>query len=146
MKYFIASSIVFARAPIKWKDKTERRWIIRFVCFRFAIVACDGLWKSFSNLEAVTFAAEQLEAVKKVTLELWGNVAHWNSFRDVENASNEVRINSLSFELSVERESSNWKLVENPWKQVVEICTHPLIWLFRNIITSSEIECKRCLW
>lgn len=35
----------------------------------FAIIACDGLWKSFSNLEAVSFAVEQLEAAKKTDIE-----------------------------------------------------------------------------
>ncbi|KAF1765470.1 hypothetical protein GCK72_005422 [Caenorhabditis remanei] len=35
----------------------------------FAIIACDGLWKSFSNVEAVTYAAEQLEAAKKMDIE-----------------------------------------------------------------------------
>ncbi|CAI2338625.1 unnamed protein product [Caenorhabditis sp. 36 PRJEB53466] len=38
-------------------------------CVSFAVIACDGLWKSFSNLEAITFASEQLEAVKKMDLQ-----------------------------------------------------------------------------
>lgn len=36
---------------------------------KFAIIACDGLWKSFSNVEAVTYASEQLETAKKTDIE-----------------------------------------------------------------------------
>lgn len=36
---------------------------------QFAIIACDGLWKVFSNIEAVQYAAEQLESVKKMEIE-----------------------------------------------------------------------------
>ncbi|ULU06008.1 hypothetical protein L3Y34_018129 [Caenorhabditis briggsae] len=36
---------------------------------RFAIIACDGLWKSFSNVEAVTYASEQLEVAKKMDIQ-----------------------------------------------------------------------------
>ncbi|UMM17940.1 hypothetical protein L5515_014249 [Caenorhabditis briggsae] len=36
---------------------------------QFAIIACDGLWKSFSNVEAVTYASEQLEVAKKMDIQ-----------------------------------------------------------------------------
>ncbi|PIC45950.1 hypothetical protein B9Z55_005800 [Caenorhabditis nigoni] len=35
----------------------------------FAIIACDGLWKSFTNVEAVTYASEQLEVAKKMDIQ-----------------------------------------------------------------------------
>ncbi|CAD6197541.1 unnamed protein product [Caenorhabditis auriculariae] len=34
----------------------------------FAIIACDGLWKTFSNEEAVQYASAQFEAVAKEEL------------------------------------------------------------------------------
>ncbi|CAI5443573.1 unnamed protein product [Caenorhabditis angaria] len=39
----------------------------------FAVIACDGLWKSFSNQEVIDFVQEKMENLKSLDLELQPN-------------------------------------------------------------------------
>ena len=39
---------------------------INFSVFRYVIMACDGLWKTFSNQEAVNFVNETTKKQKEV--------------------------------------------------------------------------------
>ncbi|PIC45951.1 hypothetical protein B9Z55_005800 [Caenorhabditis nigoni] len=53
------------RSRENFPEKKNNKMSI-FIGHPFAIIACDGLWKSFTNVEAVTYASEQLEVAKKV--------------------------------------------------------------------------------
>ena len=54
IKYFYYNYIIDGKNP----KIARNRNMNSFFCFRFVILACDGLWKTFSNEQALTFAIE----------------------------------------------------------------------------------------